>query len=141
MQKNIMQTDFFKWNKAFETGITKIDIQHKVIVKILNELYDIIIGNEQEEKINEIIHELIQYTKYHFSEEEKLFEKYNYIEKVEHEKEHENFVEEIKTVVSQMNTDKGMVAIELLNFLKDWLTEHIMVTDQKYVKFFKENGL
>jgi len=136
-----MQDVFFKWNDTFNTGISRIDIQHKVIVKILNELYDIIIGDEREDKINEIIQELVQYTKYHFSEEEKLFEKYNYIEEKEHKAEHQRFVEEINTVVRQMNTDKGMLAIELMDFLKDWLTEHILDTDQKYITLFKEKGL
>ena len=136
-----MQSEFFKWNATFETGITRIDIQHKVIVRILNELYDIIIGNNEEDKISDIIVELIQYTEYHFSEEERMFSEYNYIGEKEHKIEHEKFVEEIHLVISQMNTDKGMVAIELMEFLKDWLTEHILDTDQKYVKFFKEQGI
>ena len=135
-----MQNDFFEWNSTFETGITRIDIQHKVIVRILNELYDIIIGNKEEGKISNIIHELIQYTEYHFSEEEKMFDEYNYIEEKEHKLEHQKFVEEIQVVVSHMNSDKGMLAIELMNFLKDWLTEHILDTDKKYVEYFKQQG-
>ena len=136
-----MQSEFFGWSTTFETGITRIDIQHKVIVRILNELYDIIIGNNEEEKISKIIQELIQYTEYHFGEEEKMFSEYNYIEEKEHKKEHQTFVDEIQQAVSQMSTDKSILAIELMNFLKDWLTEHILDTDQKYVKFFKEQGI
>ena len=136
-----MQTEFFKWNTTFETGITRIDIQHKVIIRILNELYDIIIENNEEYKMSEIIDELMQYTEYHFSEEEKLFDRYNYIEGKEHKIEHLKFVKEIEVVVLQMNTDKGMLAIELMNFLKNWLTEHILDTDQKYISFFKEKGI
>jgi len=136
-----MQSEFFKWNSTYETGITRIDIQHKVIVRILNELYDIIIGNNEEDRISEIIKELVQYTEYHFSEEEKMFDKYGYVNENEHKKEHQKFVKEIHLVISQMNTDKGMLAIELMNFLKDWLTEHILDTDQEYVKYFKEQGI
>ena len=136
-----MRTDFFKWNKTFETGIIKIDIQHKVIIVILNELYDIIIGNQQEYKIDDTISELVRYAEYHFVTEEELFEKYNYSKEKEHKLEHRKFIEKINNLINHANVDRGTVAIELLNFLKDWLTDHILVTDQEYVSLFKTHEL
>ena len=134
-----METDFFKWSSAFETGIARIDIQHKVIVKVLNELYEIVIVNREKEKIDEILNELVQYTIYHFGEEEKIFEKYNYSDKVEHEKIHRKFKEELEDIISKKNNNS--VAIELISFLKNWLIDHIMNTDQEYVNFFKAKGI
>ncbi len=136
-----MQEDFFKWNSVFETGITRIDIQHKVIVKLLNELHDIILEENDKNSIDNVIYELAQYTDYHFGTEEKFFEKYNYPEKKEHTLEHKKFIAKINDIVQNKKNDKDFAAIDLLNFLKDWLLEHIMVTDQKYATFFNENNI
>ena len=133
-----MVTNFFKWNTAFETGITIIDTQHKVIVKTLNELYDIII-EEDNSKIDNIIIELLNYTDYHFNTEEKLFEKYKFPEETEHKLEHKNFIEKINEKLNKKKSDD--LAMDLLEFLKDWLVDHILVTDQKYAIFFKNNNL
>jgi hemerythrin len=133
--------EFFKWDESFETGITKIDIQHKVIVKILNELYDAVIHNKEEEKMGQIINELVQYTVYHFEEEEKLFERYGFPHKEEHKKEHQKFIEKINDAVKLLETDSTIVALDLITFLKDWLTEHILITDGEYSKYFKKEGI
>ena len=134
-----MKTDFFKWNSAFETGITRIDIQHKVIVKVLNELYNVVIINKEEEKIDEILNELVQYTICHFGEEEKIFDKYNYIDKKEHQLIHSKFKKELEDIISKRKDNS--IAVELISFLKDWLIDHIMNTDQEYVKFFNKKGI
>ncbi len=133
--------EFFQWDKACETGIAKIDVQHRVIVKILNDLYDIVIGDKEEEKMKDIIHELVQYTIYHFGEEEKLFKKYGFPLEKEHKEEHQKFINKVKESVRLVEEDKGMVALELITFLKDWLTEHIMITDGKYAEYFKQKNI
>ena len=135
-----MQNDFFKWDEAFETGIYRIDIQHKVLVKILNELYDIFLGNKGATSIDKVIQELVQYTIYHFGEEEKLFDKYNFSETKDHKQEHQKFIDKINIIIKNIN-EKDIVAMDLLNFLKDRLVDHIMVTDKKYVAFFNEKNI
>ncbi len=133
--------EFFQWSKSFETGITKIDIQHKVIVKILNELYEAVIEHKEEEKMHQIVDELVQYTIYHFGEEEKLFRKYGFPQQEDHRKEHQMFIDKINASVEEIKNDSGLVALDLITFLKDWLTDHIMVTDGEYAKFFKKEGI
>jgi len=91
-----MATAFFKWDKAYNTNIPAIDIQHKVIVKILNELYDVVMVNNEEEKMADIINELVQYTMYHFDEEEKIFSKYDFKQEKSHKEKHQKFIKFFK---------------------------------------------
>ena len=136
-----METAFFKWDKAYNTNIPVIDMQHKVIVKILNELYEVVLVNNEEEKMSDIINELMQYTIYHFEEEEKLFEKHNFKESKDHKKEHQKFINEIKSIEIKQKSGETFLAFYLINFLKDWLIDHILVSDQEYVKFFKQKNI
>ncbi len=137
-----MINEFFKWNDIYSTGITKIDIQHKVIIKILNELYSIVIIDKDSYKIDDILNELINYTVYHFGEEEKLFEKYGFNLKESHIKEHRDFEKEVTCMVANGGKKNNETfVINLINFLKEWLTEHILVTDQKYVEYFNKNNI
>jgi len=136
-----MGGDFFKWEEVYNTNITSIDTQHKVIIKILNELYDVVLVNKQENKLSDILNELVQYTIYHFREEEKLFDKYGFTEEKEHRAEHQDFIEKVKEFGKTLEKEEGFLVFDLIEFLKDWLIDHIMITDQKYVVFFKDKGI
>ncbi len=136
-----MDKVFIEWSDTYNTGITKIDIQHKVIIKILNELYSIVIIDNNKYKIDDILNELVQYTIYHFGEEEKLFEKYNYTDEKEHKAEHKIFIDKINKIIKDKNKYTDSSILDLIEFLKDWLTEHILVTDNKYSVFFKNKGI
>ncbi len=131
---------FFEWKKEYETGIEKIDIQHKVILKILNELYRIIVEEQQVAILDEILDELVSYTKYHFSEEERLFEQINYNNEIKHKAEHRIFFEKIQKFIERKEKGEDIV-LDLVNFLANWLIDHILVSDQGYVSFIKENSI
>ena len=136
-----MDKDFFKWEDIYNTNIASIDTQHKVIIKILNELYEVVLVKKQENKLADILNELVQYTVYHFQEEEKLFEKYAFEEEVEHKNEHQKFIDKVNQFGKILESRKAFIAVDLIEFLKDWLIDHIMITDQKYVVFFKDKGI
>ena len=58
-----------------------------------------------------------------------------------YKKEHERFVEKIESFIRDYQANKLGLSIELMTFLKDWLTNHIMITDKKYTAVFNENGI
>jgi len=136
-----MDTDFFKWDVVYNTNIASIDTQHKVIIKILNELYDVVLIDKQEDKLLDILNELVQYTIYHFEEEEKLFDVYGFTEEKEHRAEHQDFINKVKVFGEKLEKEEDFLVFDLIEFLKDWLIEHIMIADQKYVVFFKDKGI
>ena len=136
-----MENDFFKWEDIYNTSIASIDTQHKVIIKILNELYEVVLVKKEESKLSDILNELVQYTVYHFQEEEKMFEKHTFVEEEEHKIEHQKFIDKVEQFGKMLESRKDFLAIDLIDFLKDWLIEHIMITDQKYVVYFKNKGI
>ncbi|RLD63501.1 MAG: hemerythrin [Bacteroidetes bacterium] len=132
---------FVLWNEKYNTGIKEIDDQHKVLVKILNRLYESFVDRTTNEKLKEVIQEMSKYTEYHFGAEEKYFKEFNYPNTDEHVAEHQSFVEKIKVFQKDMEEGKVSVTFQLMNFLRSWLIEHINGTDKKYISLFKEKGL
>lgn len=136
-----MKTVFFPWRKEYELGIKEIDKQHRSLVDIINELYDAFIENKHKQKLAAIIQELNDYVDVHFSTEEKYFEKFGYSGKDEHIQEHNTFRQKVNEFQKEHSKGKASLTFQILNFLRDWLSEHILGTDQQYKALFHENGL
>ena len=131
----------FIWKKEFETGIEAIDNQHKKLIDIAARLYDLVKLDENVDcydDITELLRELLDYTKYHFEYEEKLFgeKEYPVRDTFKHIGEHKIFVMEIeKTLNKNIDDNQRKVTKELIVFLTDWLINHILKIDMKYVDY------
>jgi hemerythrin len=130
-----------EWNDTLSLKIKEIDDQHKILVNMINDLHQAMLERKSAQVLGDIINGLINYTKTHFSNEEKYFLKFEYREAVAHKLAHKKFVDKVQAFKADFSAGKMMLSMEILAFLKDWLIEHIMGVDAKYVPLFKENGL
>lgn len=128
------------WNNDFSVNIKKIDNQHKKLVELLNKLHDGMKEGKGKEILKDILNELINYTEFHFSTEERLFKEYNYPDYKIHKKEHEDLTQKTKKIQQEF-TGQTTIVIETLNFLKNWIYNHILKTDKKYASFFNNKGI
>lgn len=132
---------FLDWNDSYSLGIAEIDMQHKKLVALIVKLYEAMSKAKANDVVGSILTELVMYTKTHFTTEEKYFAQFAYVNKANHELEHQKFVSKINDFKEKFDSGKVGVSIQLMNFLKDWLVHHIMKTDKQYVECFKNNGL
>ncbi len=126
---------FIDWNDSFLTGITQFDNHHKHLVALLNQTYDDFIDNELENSMEEILAELVEYAAYHFAAEEQWLAKHNYPGFKRHQQEHEYFAERITALQKDFLTGKVKISMEMLSFLKSWLSVHILGSDADYGDF------
>lgn len=133
---------FFEWTESMSVGIAEIDEQHKMLVDILNRLFLAVVQRESHEITIEILDTLVDYTKTHFGLEERLLldAKYDAAEFAAHQREHRAFVGKISEAASKHLVEGKSVSFEIINFLKRWLREHILVTDKKYAVALKNAG-
>lgn len=132
---------FLTWDNNYSVEINNIDIQHKKLVDLINQLHEAMKTGKAKEVLAKIIRELIDYTVYHFTLEENLMTQYKYPGLDEHLKEHAAFVNKVKTFQKDFEDGRSSVSIDILNFLRDWILKHIKGIDKKYTLFFKEKGL
>lgn len=131
----------FEWKEEHSVKIITFDDHHRKLFKMLNDLHDAMTDRKGGEITGNILKSLIDYTKYHFGEEERLMTKYNFDGFKDHKKEHDDFVVKISDMQARFAKNDASVTIELRKFLKDWWIKHIQSTDKKYTEFFKGMGL
>ncbi|KAF5088120.1 hemerythrin family protein [Methanospirillum sp. J.3.6.1-F.2.7.3] len=130
-----------KWSDDLSVQVTEIDNQHKKLIDIINSLHEAMLEKKSKEMLAGILDELAAYTVYHFSTEEKYMTEFNYIGLLSHKKEHDAFVSKIESFISAYQSNKLGLSMELMSFLRDWVSNHIKGTDKKYSGVFNKNGL
>jgi hemerythrin len=123
------------WNEEFSVKVRDIDDQHKELISIINDLHDEMNLGKSKEFMSEILKRLIDYTIYHFGTEEKYMTEYNYPDMLQHETKHEKLTKEVLSFQIRFSKGDVTISMEILNFLKDWLTNHILQTDKKLGAF------
>lgn len=131
----------FKWNDSYSVNVTEMDDQHKKLVDLINQLHDAMLGRRAKEIQKGILDQLITYTKTHFTREEQLMQQHNYTGLPEQKIQHEKFVEKLRSWVRDYKDGRLTLSLDMMNFLKDWLLNHIQKVDKKYSDFFAQKGL
>ena len=127
-----------QWNEEMSVHNEEIDAQHKKLIFILNNLQVAVAERQNREVLSKIIEELLDYTQYHFSTEEKHLHLLEPKLAVKHKQEHDYFVGKIKEFKDGYKSGRLLLSLDVLDFLNDWLVNHIMGIDQIYSKFFEK---
>lgn len=133
--------ELIKWTDNLSVEIPSIDAQHKELIKIINELYEAMSQGKGKDILGKTLDRLVTYTKTHFSTEESYFSKFNYPDKDSHIGKHKELVSKAIDLQSKFKSGNLMITIEVMNFLKDWLSNHIQKIDKEYSSFLKDNGV
>lgn len=130
--------ELIKWTDKYTLGIKEIDNQHKGLVVIINELFTYMSEGKAKEKMKDVFDHLTEYTKKHFSAEELMLYRYAYTDIESHKVEHKKFIEKLEAFKKDFQNKRITISLELLNFLKDWLLNHILISDKKYATHIKK---
>ncbi|PWR75324.1 bacteriohemerythrin [Methanospirillum stamsii] len=130
-----------KWSEDLSVHISEIDEQHKNLINLINSLHEAMLERKGKEIMGDILDKLAAYTVYHFSTEEKYMNQFEYIGLLSHKKEHDAFVSKVESFIADYQANKLGISMEVMSFLKNWVSNHIKGTDKKYSETFQKNGL
>jgi hemerythrin len=131
---------FFEWSDKYSVGVLSIDGQHKRLIEIINILYDAMRAGQGEFVLGKTLDDLVDYTKTHFRFEENLMQTKGYPDLAAHRKMHEGLTTQVWELAHQYKSGKTTLSIQTGNFLKSWLTNHILNTDMKYSEHLVARG-
>lgn len=125
--------DLFIWDpEKYSVGIQEMDDEHKILIAIMNRLYNRNGCGAPVEELNKIIDELVAYTQKHFSDEEEYMQKVNYPEIRTHHALHLALFRELQKHIDEFRKGHHQIRRGFFDFLTAWLVAHINGVDKKY---------
>lgn len=129
--------EIFPWNENFETGISSIDDQHRMLVQLVNRLAGHLVHQADLTSMSAIFDELARYAAYHFESEEAIWAQYLGADAWEasHRESHAKFVAELHRLKSEeRHKPMDQVVRSVAGFLTRWLVSHILGSDMRLAK-------
>ena len=122
------------WAKSLETGIGKIDDQHKQLFGQL----DILRDAENSDRYAEAIDFLDEYIVGHCSDEQQMHKKAKYYKAEVHKQLHEEYISAFRKIkdryIEEGPTKENSMAI--YRTLDSWLRDHILLHDRAFSVYY-----
>jgi len=128
------------WSNSYSVKVSQMDQEHQRLIDIINNLYVAMRSGRSTEAIGSILDELVAYTKTHFSHEEQLMQQANYEGLAEQKRSHEALVAQLNEILVKYHNGTAL-GQEIMNFLKNWLINHIQGLDKKYGPAMHKKGI
>lgn len=137
----IKRKNAVEWSDDFSVKVSLMDDEHKKLFDLINDLNNAMIDGQSSGKIGEILQGLIDYTEYHFGDEEDMLRKISYPNIAEQERAHRAFVNKMKEFKEELESGEILLSVKIIDFLKDWLVSHIVNIDTKYTDYVHKHGI
>ena len=131
-----MEEDSVAWNDLYSVGFEPIDVQHKNLVLMTNELFLACKEGADAADIAflQTVKKAVEYAQTHFADEEDYMRSANYPHFDEQKKQHEDFVASLLKMIDEFEAG-NTEPIEMARYLKKWLLNHIAISDKKYMPY------
>ena len=124
-----------EFTEDYLTGIALVDAEHKELFHIVDKANKLVKSFDElsgYDNVIEILNELKEYTKEHFTDEEEYMEGIQYEGLSAQKRAHEAFIDKLENIdLDQIDANPQEYLQELLEFLLGWLINHILYTDKK----------
>ncbi len=131
-----------EWDDSFSVSVNQMDSQHKKWIGYINDLHNAIINGKGRDVLQNVLNKMLDYSKEHLATEEGFLKKTKYPEFEQHKKIHDNFVKWVKEIIDDFSkTKKANLSLDIMDRMKNWLTNHIKTVDKKYSDHLNKHGV
>lgn len=129
-----------EWNDALNIDVSEIDEKMKALFEGINRYLDYDSKRRREEdydEIGEVLADLSEAIRQHFSNEERLLTQYRYPEFAGHKKEHRRFVKKMLAFRRVYSEEPEKIYKDSIKYIREWLVRHIQEDDMRYAPFIR----
>lgn len=137
IHNKIVSKRFIEWKESYSVGLDSIDNDHKKLLGMINQLQTASHYTTDDKMIECILDDLIDYTKYHFSREEKIMHDCEYPELEAHKKLHRDMINQVSAFIDEYRVHNTRTIDDVTQYLKSWLINHINGSDKEYIPYLK----
>jgi hemerythrin len=138
----VSMINILKWDDSLATGFDEVDLQHKKLILIIDDVYHSMQEPAEEYAIlmAKDLKRLTDYTQYHFTEEESFMKKHSFPGYEAHRKEHEAFIAEVARQIQTLSRAEPEDGFRFYRFLGTWLLNHIAKSDHAWAAYIAKSG-
>jgi hemerythrin len=126
------------WGQVLSIEVDEIDADHRKLIEIFNMLNRAVTEGESPDYLAAILEELVNFTAWHFSHEERLMLKHGYADLEDHRQEHRELIKSAKALQERIQAADNTIADEDIEYLEHWVTAHILTDDMKMGDYLSE---
>jgi hemerythrin len=126
---------FIEWTEAMSVGSSTLDTHHQMIFDCLNALHPLLDVQGRDDEVHAVLNKLEDFVLVHFSEEEQAMKKAGYPDWKAHKQLHDRMYEVVFNLKSDVEHGRTVNAAHLFELVNNWLVQHIMGEDKKYVPY------
>jgi hemerythrin-like metal-binding protein len=121
----------------YATGVERIDREHEGLTDLLNALNESFRAGRPGAVVLFRFDQLIAAVREHFENEEKMARDAAYPDADLHEAEHEFLLQQVDQYREQFAAGAVTMTESMLDFLRDWLRDHILISDRRLGRFLR----
>ncbi len=130
------------WNSSqYSVGVKSIDGQHSVLFGLINDLHEAMRKGQGQSQTGPLLSKLVDYTETHFTAEEEMMADADYPGLADHKLKHRDLIKQVQDFSSRLEKGEAALSLDLMNFLRDWLTNHIQKVDHDYTPWMNQHGV
>jgi hemerythrin len=131
----------FIWTDSYSVHVRQFDLQHQKLFEIINALAHAMRVGKGEDVIRDVVGQLAVYTRTHFLQEELAMRQTGYPELASHQEQHNKLLADVERYKTDLLEGRKPNLVAVLNFLREWLVQHIQKADKKYSDHLNAHGL
>ena len=130
-----------QWNDSLSVKVAEIDAQHRRLIGLITSLEEAMTKGQGKQVLGSVLTELVQYTKDHFATEERLMATHGYADAAGHRQKHIALTTQVWELKVKYDAGQAALSIPTMNFLSNWLSDHILNQDKKFGAFLNSKGV